>query len=663
MPLVTQRTNFKNLKFGKDRPGGGSSNQPYITKDIPSGDPSNIFNTGGVDSLLRGGLMAPLKAANDVSRLTQMFFDLKSPNGLLFTAKQNVLSRSSVETEATKGPAYGGKAVNQGIYTPLSTIAQAAVGFTGTHLNLLGLNPSTPMAGVTSGGIFPSLGLNRYEDIVKINNQEDNNLPTSVEKIVETEPNPLYQPLLLGSESPNFEPKELTKISYKTTGGFTNRLLSIWEEKQLVKNDTINILEYSGGPGSVLGIGKTQIKFADQRTGDNNLKLKNNGYYKTGKLEGGYKISSGGSVNFNTLLGISTKNLLGLNSEETLGINPEGQLLSKRYSGRIGDNKTLSYFNYSGSIPTNTPQPTVKSTKTLGGEQLNYTRINDFRKDLLEGKESSNISSLAPNYTGSAVIESRVNLGNPGKSTKNVINYGIKASDIGTEALDKLTALPLYESVGPNINGPINDLVKFRIASINNDRTDGTAVYMHFRAFINSFDDNYNATWNPTQYVGRGDSLYNYSGFTRGINMSFTVMAQSKAELIPMYTKLNYLASTLTPDYTEAGFMRGNLVRLTMGGYLYEQPGFFTNLTYTIPQDSTWEVAIDKEGEYDNSVKELAHRIDVNLSFTPIHDFLPRKPKSIKTPDQRYIALSTGRNDKGNYNDWEAYDNKSKKLN
>ena len=31
--------------------------------------------------------------------------------------------------------------------------------------------------------------------------------------------------------------------------------------------------------------------------------------------------------------------------------------------------------------------------------------------------------------------------------------------------------------------------------------------------------------------------------------------------------------------------MRGNLVRLTVGGYLYEQPGFITSLTYDVPQE------------------------------------------------------------------------------
>ena len=232
---------------------------------------------------------------------------------------------------------------------------------------------------------------------------------------------------------------------------------------------------------------------------------------------------------------------------------------------------------------------------------------------------------------------------------KNVWNYGIDALEL--EALDKITAMPMYSGVGPDVNQPINDAVKFRIAAINNDRSDGQAVYMHFRAFLNDFSDSYSSTWNSVNYVGRGDTLYNYAGFGRTISLGFTVAAQSKAELIPMYKKLNYLASTLAPDYSGAGFMRGNMVRLTIGGYLYEQPGFITSLTYTVPQESPWEIAINAEGGSDGSVKELPHIINVTgFSFTPIHNFLPQKPNDPNSPNERFIALSNN-SGKGNYND------------
>ena len=174
---------------------------------------------------------------------------------------------------------------------------------------------------------------------------------------------------------------------------------------------------------------------------------------------------------------------------------------------------------------------------------------------------------------------------------------------------------------------------------------------MHFRALIDSFSDSYTGEWNGTKYLGRGENFYNYTGFNRTISLSWKVVAQSKEELIPMHKKLNYLASNLMPDYSNSGYMRGPLLQLTVGGYLYEQVGFFTSLTYTIPQDSPWEIGINDSGGSDNSVKELSQMIDVQASFTPIHNFVPAK--QTLTFDntgitgygpERFIALSAGTN-------------------
>jgi hypothetical protein len=110
-----------------------------------------------------------------------------------------------------------------------------------------------------------------------------------------------------------------------------------------------------------------------------------------------------------------------------------------------------------------------------------------------------------------------------------------------------------------------------------------------------------------------------------------------------MYKKLNYLASNLMPDYSNNGYMRGPLLQLTMGGYLYEQVGFFTSLTYEIPAESTWEIGIDDKGNEDGSVKELSHIIKVQASFTPIHDFVPAK-QSLIFDDQ---LLATVKNSSG----------------
>jgi hypothetical protein len=137
-------------------------------------------------------------------------------------------------------------------------------------------------------------------------------------------------------------------------------------------------------------------------------------------------------------------------------------------------------------------------------------------------------------------------------------------------------------------------------------------------------NDSYNATWTPGQYLGRSENFYNYNGFTRTVSLSWTVAAQSKEELIPMYKKLNLLASSLAGDYSPNGYMRGILAQLTVGGYLYEQPGIITQLTYDVPQESPWEIGINDEGGTDNSVREMPHIMKVSgFSFTPIYKQKP----------------------------------------
>ena len=110
-------TQLKSLKFGKDRPNGGDSGQPFVQSSIDGKQGS--FTQLDNDFLWRGGIRAPLAAAQDTSRLTQFLFNIKSPDGFLFTTKQNLLSRTGIKTEASKGVAYGNSTVNEGIYNSL----------------------------------------------------------------------------------------------------------------------------------------------------------------------------------------------------------------------------------------------------------------------------------------------------------------------------------------------------------------------------------------------------------------------------------------------------------------------------------------------------------------------------------------------------------------
>jgi hypothetical protein len=123
MGLINLQTNLKSLKYGNDRPGGGSSNQPYIVTPIPDG-----LTYNGPDFLLRQGA---LKAAlTDSERLFKFFSDTKSVKGLLFTTKQIALERQNPKMIG----------INR-IYLPTNTVSQALLLPEGFHLNKQGLDP------------------------------------------------------------------------------------------------------------------------------------------------------------------------------------------------------------------------------------------------------------------------------------------------------------------------------------------------------------------------------------------------------------------------------------------------------------------------------------------------------------------------------------------
>jgi hypothetical protein len=529
MAIVDLKTNLKSLRYGKDRPFGGSSNQPYITRDIEVSD-SEVGRTGGPDFLLRGGTLIPRRVANDVSRMTQMLFDLKSPNGVLFTAKQNVLSRTAVATQAS------GKALNEGAYLPTSTLLQVVGNNLGIHLNKQGLDP-TKRTGPDAGrkgladllGFRDPLGLPVYNEVVTNQQSSKNNRLVQLKK---------------------------NKLGFQTTQG-------------------TELLSYEGGPGSTLGIGKTIIK-KGQPTNLNLENLQNYGFLPYEDLE---------------------------------------ELANKSTEKGEGNTEIFDF------------RQEINGTKVY---TLNYS--NPFNR-----------------------IESRVNLGDPGLKSRDRSDYrntdnSLSPTNPEKGALDKINAYPIYKSSGVDISktqsGVLNDFVKFRIGIIQNDNPT-QKVFIHFRALIDSFSDSYRSEWNSDRFMGRGENFYRYGGFDRSVSLSWTVAAQSKAELIPQYQKLNYLASTLAPDFSSTGYMRGNLVTLTIGGYLYEQPGIITNMTLDVPQESPWEIGLDS-----SAVKEMPHYVKVTgVNFIPIHEFTPRTQQNKYNGTdgwvssygrERYIALTRG---------------------
>jgi len=195
---------------------------------------------------------------------------------------------------------------------------------------------------------------------------------------------------------------------------------------------------------------------------------------------------------------------------------------------------------------------------------------------------------------------------------------------------DAMTLYPIYNSTeGVKTDVP-QDMIKFHISVVDNDNP-SNRTYIHFRGYLEGFSDSYSSKWDTTSYVGRGDSFATYGGdYKRSISLGWSIYCQSREEQYMMYNKLNYLASLTAPDYSEKGFMRGNLIYLTVGDYLDDVPGYFSGITYTVPENAPWEIARLEDGSIDTTIKQLPHMIQVSgFTFNPIEKFIPRKMSNL----------------------------------
>jgi hypothetical protein len=195
---------------------------------------------------------------------------------------------------------------------------------------------------------------------------------------------------------------------------------------------------------------------------------------------------------------------------------------------------------------------------------------------------------------------------------------------VGSGQQDQINLTPIFEATTGTIKDSIfipgagekniNDLVKFRIQALNyNNPTLGK--WMIFRAYITQFSDSADAKWNSVNYAGRGEEFYIYNGFTRKVSMTFKVAALSAEEMKPMYQKLNYLMGNLMGSY-ENNLLHGSLVKMTIGNWFDGQDAIINSLSYTVPPESPWEIAINNIEGVEPLI--LPHVVEVNMSFTPI---------------------------------------------
>lgn len=193
----------------------------------------------------------------------------------------------------------------------------------------------------------------------------------------------------------------------------------------------------------------------------------------------------------------------------------------------------------------------------------------------------------------------------------------------GTEAKDQ-SKIPVEGTLDFKTKDDLSDylsLIPFCLTTITPDNR----IYLNFEANLDSFDDSYTGNWSGTQYIGRAEQFYTYTGFDRKINFAFKVVARKADDLRPLYQKLNILCTSTAPTYDSGKyFMRGTLGSVTVGDLVSNQVGFFNSVKVSWKTDYPWEIGnvhSSWEGQVGTEIIRVPHLLDVSVGFTPIHSF------------------------------------------
>jgi hypothetical protein len=540
-------TKFKSLKFGSDKPGGGTSPEPIIQKPIKDN------NLVGVETTVAD------TAAENRDRISRLI--KSTPRGINFLTKQSGLQLSNTRLELPKGNIFGVGVNSATRLTPLTfynkeTLLTQEGGNIGDHFDRFGLTPFMEDS-------------YKYINIATSNNTTKNNRLVGLQNKLETK----YYKLTPGA---SITPSSINTLKSKVKGilggisTFTNTLAGISNIfggspflnsinnkisgiSRLVSpflSPTVD--QYIGGPGSKFGVGTTNIRRFDF----------------TNDLD-----------KFNAL-------------KELSDTKSRSSKIEKNY---LGDYLRASVLNNSNSPYSQE----VKLELPVAEVATNFAKLN---------KQISNASSVSYNGANVSVSNATVNY-----SYKTKIQLTIPTQNHGfdrhSKTFDYITNLSNRLDEMYDRNDGENMSVVFQLIN------PFTAQNLHriiFPAYINGFKVNSDATWNDVSYIGRSENLYVYSKFKRTVSFNLQIPCFNIIELRERHRALGALESSLAGQYSKDNKLGGILTRLYLGNYLKGETGIINNISYDIPNDSSWDID-----------EQLAHNINVSINFTVIHNDLP----------------------------------------
>ena len=641
--------------------------QPYVVRGMQRKGKANEkpqywgfgSKSGFDDGLIRGGAVTVAdRVIADTKRISQF---MASPKGLLWIVKQFGLGLSNPKVEVN----------------PLAPIRQTRV-----HLGVTSL---LSVPGSPFGLHFTRHGIPFANEVSSYGNVQ------------------LAKGLINSNRLVDLW-RELNRLSSATALPANNKQ-AFQLLKNIIKGTPIIALSGPAGPQSVYGVGSTPIRRVVDSINDAFYAARQSGFpFKYGRLQGStFWKTYASALRANTFSVYDTRpdelNPRDASAVDT-AVGNWGSIRTKlerdpslkdtaidTYTPGAGKNIAVDISSNSKrkSGYPDAPQEDINNHITLAYNKIpkrkNGSVTNDFRAEIakngVDAKQANllGMGNTDPVYYRNNNLQEKYGFGDLGKvgadrtnpnsfgktngveingsdydgsaeKRKVLLENGVEFRGDRINALDVVTKTTLPAkptTIDSNVvYAGERDLIKFYFQ----DGEHGKNV-MVFRATITGLTDSFSPGWDKIDIMGRPDGAYIYTSYERTVSFNFRVAALSRGEMIPIWRKLNYLSTYTMPDLHSSkqltGRVSGPFMRITIGDMFQNTPGFITSLSYTIPDDTSWDIADDSNTNV--VAKQLPTVIDVAMSYTVVADYRPQL-------NGRAYSLSADGNSKDGPDNW-----------
>ena len=175
----------------------------------------------------------------------------------------------------------------------------------------------------------------------------------------------------------------------------------------------------------------------------------------------------------------------------------------------------------------------------------------------------------------------------------------LRGIERGSDYLNSKTILDANSDVEADFKD--KDFVTLKFTSV------ATGNRVRFRATISGLTETFTPSWESNKFVGNPFNFYTYNSIERSVTFTFKVFSLNYSEHKKAWARLSFLSSLVYPQsYVNKNYVTPPFIKFTLGDMYKEKAAFIESLTYTVDDNSTWEIGLKQD---------VATNVDTNYIF------------------------------------------------